>query len=97
MTNSAIMFLLRCLAERLLPKELNLKRKQGFSLPLQAWFKGRWGNYCQEVLSEADRTLFDYEVIRRLLRDQSHGYLNSNRLFALMFFELWRRCYKVSV
>ena len=87
----------RRLARRLLPPQLDLERKQGFSLPLQQWFKGTWGTYCQEVLAEADPALFDRLTLDRLIADQRRRYLNTPRLFALTMFELWRRHYRVGI
>jgi asparagine synthase (glutamine-hydrolysing) len=84
------------LAARLLPKELDLTRKQGFSLPLTAWFKGDWGRFVEEVLREADPGLFDRGVIDKLIREQRAGLPNTQRLFSLTMFELWRREYRVS-
>jgi asparagine synthase (glutamine-hydrolysing) len=87
----------RLLAKRLLPPELDLSRKQGFSLPLQEWFKGTWGKYVEEVLQDADRGWFDHGVINRLLSDQRRGLSNTPRLFALTMLELWRREYGIDV
>jgi asparagine synthase (glutamine-hydrolysing) len=83
------------LAKSLLPKELDLKRKQGFTMPLHQWFKGSWGTYFEQVLREADSSLFDQTVIRQLINYQRRGFLNSQRLFALVIFELWRRNYGI--
>jgi asparagine synthase (glutamine-hydrolysing) len=83
------------LAKNILPKKLDLKRKQGFTMPLHQWFKGRWGNYFEEILREADSNLFDQTVIRQLIDYQKRGFLNSQRLFALVIFELWRRNYGI--
>jgi len=87
----------RRLAQRLLPRGLDLNRKQGFSLPLAAWFKGEWGDFMESVLCEAEPTLFNQAEIQRLLAGQRQGYSNTQRLFALTMFELWRREYKVSL
>jgi asparagine synthase (glutamine-hydrolysing) len=86
----------RRLAARLLPKELDLSRKQGFAVPLATWFKGDFGDFVEQVLGEADETLFDRAVIRRLIATQRQGLVNSHRLFALTMFELWRREYRVT-
>ena len=83
------------LAKSLLPKQLDLKRKQGFTMPLHQWFKGSWGTYFEQVLREADSNLFDQTIIRQLINYQRHGFLNSQRLFALVIFELWRRNYGI--
>ena len=85
----------RRLAKRILPSELDLDRKQGFSLPLSAWFRGRWGDYVEEVLTNTDPDLFDRRAIDHLLYGQRLGFSNIHRLFALTIFELWRRQYKV--
>jgi asparagine synthase (glutamine-hydrolysing) len=87
----------RRLAERLLPASLDLRRKQGFSLPLQSWFKGSWGSFITSVLSEANPQLFNQQTIRKLIAAQQCGYNNTQRLFALAMFELWRRCYQISL
>ncbi|NJP08043.1 MAG: asparagine synthase (glutamine-hydrolyzing) [Chloroflexaceae bacterium] len=89
--------LLRQLAQRLLPSTLNLERKQGFSLPLARWLQGCWGDYVQEVLDEADPTLFDPAAIQQLIDWQRRGGSHSERLFALTMFELWRRHYTIQV
>jgi asparagine synthase (glutamine-hydrolysing) len=88
--------LLRALASRILPQSLDLTRKQGFSLPLDAWFKGDWGRFVADVLREADPALFDRRAIDALLTAQRRGLGNTQRLFALTMFELWRRQYRVS-
>jgi asparagine synthase (glutamine-hydrolysing) len=89
--------LLRALAGRVLPPSFDVDRKQGFSIPLAAWFKGDWGRYIQDVLAEADSGLFNHAAIQALLESQRRGLVNTHRLFALTVFELWRRHYGVSV
>lgn len=87
----------RRLAKRLLPSEIDLSRKQGFSIPLETWLKGEWGRYVEEILFEADSVLFNRREIQALIAGQRRGYSNTNRLFALTMFELWRREYRVAV
>ncbi len=85
----------RRVARRLLPSTLDLTRKQGFSLPLQEWFKGDWGTYIEEVLTDPGADLFDKKMVWQLLKRQRGGFLNTNRLYALAFLELWRRSYQI--
>ena len=87
----------RRLAQRLLPPQLDLERKQGFGLPMSAWFKEDWGRYIEAVLLDADPHLFDQRMIHRLVAGQRQGYANTNRLFLLAMFELWRREYRVAI
>ena len=96
-TRRELKILPRRLARRLLPGQLDLDRKQGFTLPLQQWFKGSWGAFCHDVLTAADTDLFDARTIARLLADQRRGYSNTSRLFTLTMFELWRRHYRVGI
>ncbi len=86
----------RRLAARLLPRQMDLSRKQGFGVPLAAWFRGDFGALVSDVLGRGDPTLFDVNAIRRLIRSQRQGLVNSHRLFALTMFELWRREYRVT-
>lgn len=95
-TTLARKILLRHLGRRILPPALDLKRKRGFTLPLQAWFKGAWGTCMEEILREADPGLFDRRIIHQLLANQRRGYSNAQRLFALTMFELWRREYQIA-
>ncbi len=87
----------RMLAKRLLPKELDLERKQGFSPPIQKWFQGELGAHIKEVLAEADPRLFDRRVLAELLEAQERGRAHSHRLLALTLFELWRREYGIQI
>jgi asparagine synthase (glutamine-hydrolysing) len=89
--------LLRRLAARLLPATLDLTRKQGFSLPLDKWFKGDWGHYIEDVLTAADAPLFDQRSVRQLVNGQRRGFSNTHRLFALAMIELWRREYRIGL
>jgi asparagine synthase (glutamine-hydrolysing) len=88
--------ILRKLARRVLPPELDITRKQGFSIPLGAWFRGNWGTFMRDVLDTADPALFDRAAIKSLVSGQDLGLVNSHRLFALVIFELWRREYRPS-
>jgi asparagine synthase (glutamine-hydrolysing) len=87
----------RLLAEHLLPRGMDLRRKQGFSLPLRAWFRGDWGRAVAAILAEADPHLFRRREIESLIAGQRRGLSNTARLFALATFELWRRHYRVAV
>jgi asparagine synthase (glutamine-hydrolysing) len=89
--------LLRKLARKLLPPELDVTRKQGFSLPLGQWFRGDWGNFMRDVLLQTNGTFFDRQAVQSLISGQEAGLANMDRLFALTIFELWRREYRPSL
>lgn len=87
----------RLLAQRLLPPDMDLKRKQGFAIPMDSWFKGRWGDFAREVLMDADSNLFNRKAIAGLLNSQGVGFSNEGRIFGLTMFELWRREFQVQL
>lgn len=88
--------LLKALARRLLPSELDLQRKQGFSLPLSRWFKGDWGPYMRSVVKGMDSSVFSQPFIAELLGETGAEPI-PHMIFSLMMFELWRRHYHVSL
>ena len=89
--------LLKMLAKNLLPSQLNLQRKQGFSVPLHEWLKtGEYRESFRDVLFSSDCP-FDRKFIEGLFAGLDVGRDNAHRLFALYFFELWRSEYRVSL
>ncbi len=96
-TAGARKVLLKRLAARILPPQFDRQRKQGFSVPLARWLAGgEWSQFFREVLLGSQSTLFEHTTIRTLLRGQERGRTNSERLFALVMLELWRREYRAS-
>lgn len=87
----------RRLARKLLPSSLDLNRKQGFSIPLAAWFKGEWGVRIEGVLRDAPAALLDQKAVGTLLSGQRRGFNNGQRLFALAMLALWQAEYRVEV
>jgi len=90
--------LLKKLAARLLPRGFDHQRKQGFSIPLGSWLQnGAWKQFFHETLLGSNDTLFNRQYVKGLLHGQARGRANSERLFALVLFELWRKEYGVSL
>jgi len=88
--------LLKRLTMRLLPPEFDRQRKQGFSIPLRKWLTGgAFRELFNEVLRDP-HCRFDAGTVDSLLCGQDKGRNNSERLFALVLFELWRREYGVT-
>jgi len=86
----------RLLARELLPGKHDLKRKQGFTIPLAKWFENGWGAYMKSVLLDSD-AWFDKKVVTQLFKDQENGLANTQRLFALTMAELWRKEFRVDL
>ncbi len=88
--------LMKRLATRLLPDDFDVDRKQGFSIP-SSWFSETWGSYMKDILGAASPKLFNQSFIRDLQSGQEKGRRNSERIFALVIFELWRDKYGIDL
>lgn len=82
-------YFLKEYAKRILPKELELERKQGFGLPLTRWFKKDWHDFSKEIFSGSDEFL-DVTYVRRLLDEHGQGIEHGKRLFLLLAYFLWK-------
>ena len=79
----------------LLPEAIRRRRKMGFGVPLDHWFRGPLADLTRDVLLD-DKTLargfFRPDVVRRYVEEHLQGrFDHSYRLWALLFFELWQR------
>jgi asparagine synthase (glutamine-hydrolysing) len=89
--------LLKQLTAKILPPQFDQKRKQGFSIPLSTWLMhGEFRELFQSVLLDSNCT-FNRKYVIKLLADQDRGYNNSERLFGLVLFELWRKAHSISL
>ncbi len=84
------------LARRLLPGELPIERKKGFSIPLADWMRGKLGRMLEEELSNSGATTYiNKERVLKLL-DSHRVDMHSQRasqLYAILMFLLWQRHY----
>ena len=89
--------LLRMLAKKILPPQFDLKRKQGFSIPLKKWLhQPEWNNYFKEILLDSSCS-FNKNLVSKLFTDHEAGRSNNERLYALVMLELWRKHYSISL
>ena len=87
----------KCLTQSLLPKEFDRTRKQGFSIPLAAWLKdGKIRELAMDGLLGRE-TIFNRKEVAGLVEGLDKGRSNSERIFALLMFELWREQYGASI
>ncbi|HVF66673.1 MAG TPA: asparagine synthase (glutamine-hydrolyzing) [Pyrinomonadaceae bacterium] len=88
-------FVLRRAMEGVLPRQILTRPKMGFPVPVGAWFRGRYRHVVDEyVLGEraASRGVFDAEYVRGIVaRHQSGAEDHTERLWALVNFEMWQR------
>ncbi len=95
--NGTQKYLLRCLAERLLPPSALAKRKQGFGIPKGAWFKKELKEHARERLLDRrtiGRGYFDRRVLEQVLASHSAGRRDySDWIWCLLVLEEWHRTF----
>jgi len=87
---------LREIAGRYLPVDITSRRKKGFSIPLDDWFRNRLAGWTRSCLLEESISLprfFHRPAIETLLREHAAGKNHSGRIYTLLMFELWCRAY----
>jgi asparagine synthase (glutamine-hydrolysing) len=95
-TSSKTKVALREIASRYLPYDIIQRRKKGFSMPLDKWFRNElkdWTRHCLLDESIALPRYFQRPTIERLLREHAAGKNHSGRIHTLLTFELWCREY----
>ncbi|GLC28487.1 amidotransferase 1, exosortase A system-associated [Roseisolibacter agri] len=79
-----------------LPPEILSRKKMGFPVPVGAWFRGAHRPLVDEyVLGERAlaRGVFEPSAVRRLVARHQAGENHSERLWALVTFEMWQRIF----
>ena len=81
----------------LLPPEVLKRPKMGFGVPLDHWFRHELRELAADFLlgaTAADRGYFRPETVRKLWDEHQAGLAeHSHRLWALVMFEAWHRCW----
>jgi len=79
----------------LLPAGVLQRRKMGFGVPLDHWFRHELSDFAQQVLLDPSthrRGYFRPDAVARLLDEHRAGvFQHGYRLWALLVFELWQR------
>jgi asparagine synthase (glutamine-hydrolysing) len=79
----------------LLPKETLDKRKHGFAVPTDPWFRGELQQFAYDVLLDPrtrQRGFFRTDAVERLWREHQTGReVRDGHLWLLLNFELWAR------
>jgi asparagine synthase (glutamine-hydrolysing) len=91
--------ILRMAVARLLPRSVVARRKVGFRVPVNEWFRGSMREYLHDHLTGTDSHTRDYfrpEVLQRYLREHMAGRQNHEKLlWSLLSLEIWHREYGV--
>ncbi len=88
------------IARRHLPQEIVDRKKVGFRVPLDEWFRGSMQEFVHDHLvgeGSIVSRLLDKKIVQRLLDDHRTGRRNEEiRLWTLLGFEVWHRQAKLS-
>ncbi len=95
--NGVNKYLLKKAASRLLPPEVVYRKKQGFPVPIKAWFRGDFNEKIADVLLDpksVQRGYFNKEHIVKMLAMHKQGRDElSKLLFSLTVLEIWHRVF----
>jgi asparagine synthase (glutamine-hydrolysing) len=90
-------YILKRVAETLLPKDVVWRRKAGFSAPIRSWLRGALRPMVDDLLSEETirrRGLFKPQEVRRIIAANLSGREDYNlQVFQLLTLELWQRTF----
>jgi len=80
-----------------LPREVQKRDKQGFSIPIKNWIRGELKPMMLDMLSDSrirSQGFFRAETIRQWMDEHLNGQANhSHKLWALMVFQQWYEIY----
>ncbi len=85
---------LRALGERLLPPALDLTRKQGFTIPMDAWMRGAWAPLLNDRAT-SQGMLVSSSALSSLTARLQNGEALGERLFSMLFLRLWEKEYRI--
>lgn len=88
-------YILKKMMVNKLPREIVLRQKKGFGVPIAAWLKTDLKGMCEDLLSKHEiekRGLFNFEYIAKL---KSNHYScrqdNHKQLWTLMIWQMWQK------
>lgn len=86
--------ILRRAMKGVLPEKILNRRKMGFPVPFGKWLRGEYRNLIDEVIlgdRALSRGIFVADEVRNIANRHLKGEDHSERLWALLNFELWQR------
>lgn len=94
---TCLKYLLKQTARPWLPAEILTRKKQGFGVPLEQWFRNELRDMLHDVFGSsrlARDGILDHAVMLRLMQEHQRGIANHyHRLWVLLNLELWYRAF----
>jgi len=89
-------YLLRKYLQGRLPADIHKRKKQGFNLPVDSWFRGELKSFAYDVLLDSgvnSSGIFNTKGLELFLNKHQNGENHGEAIWALVVFELWRKEY----
>ena len=88
-------YILREAFKNMLPSEITQRKKTGFVVPVQSWFRNELKDAARDILlssSAKKRGYFNMKAIEEILNSHISGESNfGHEIWTLLVFELWQR------
>ena len=87
-------WLLKKIASRFVPEEVIFRKKMGFSMPLEKWFREDLGDHLDSLLSNSVADSAGWirsKTVKKHLSEHRSGKDNQTRLWLALWLELWFR------
>jgi asparagine synthase (glutamine-hydrolysing) len=79
-----------------LPNEITKRRKHGFNVPIDHWFKSSLGKKLKGLLKKRTHDLYEKSYVYTLLEQMEHAgtnykenFLTAQKLWSILVFEMW--------
>ena len=89
-------WILRAAMKDRLPEAILSRPKMGFPVPVGEWLRGPWRHLLSEFVASPrarDRQLFQPHAVDQVIAEHIAGVNHSERLWALLNFEIWARIF----
>jgi asparagine synthase (glutamine-hydrolysing) len=87
-------YILKKAMEKVLPNDILYRRKQGFAVPLDHWFRNELKELAQESLFRSNDGIFDVKFLQKIWEQhQSRHYDRSAHLWAILMFRKWQETF----
>ena len=88
--NKSSKFILKDILSDYIPKELIIKKKKGFAIPISEWLENDLFEWSNDYLSKEmcmKHNLFNYDTILNL--NKSNKFQNHNKIWSIIQFNKW--------
>lgn len=84
--------------KKLLPRDFDFNRKQGFTAPFSLLFReNKWKEYINDNLLDNGSNIFDKKNLKTIIKNHYQGKNNSERIFLLLTINKWMKNNQVEI